>query len=267
MPTAIIIDDQRSDREALKKLLEQHPDIVVEQECDNAAKGIKAIEKHRPDVVFLDVEMPEMDGLQMLAAMGTPDERDFAVIFITTYTQYAVEAFNLAALHYILKPIDPAKLDQAIDWFRNGRGNVFKGEKMGVLRHNQTATASEQQKIALSKSNGTSIVFIKDIAYCCAASVKGKQGAYTHFVFAEDQPFGFNATPVAELECSGTLKHFEDKLSVHGFIRMSKYYLINPVFVSKVEEDSISITFRNKRTEKLRVEKARHLLRLMPNLS
>jgi len=270
MPTAIIIDDSRHDREALKKLLEQHPDIVIEQECDSAAKGIKAIEKHRPDLVFLDVEMPEMDGLQMLAAMGDSEERDFAVIFITSYSQYAVDAFDLAALHYILKPIDPMKFDAALDKFRNGMGDRARSQQMEVLRHNLGTTTAQLMRMAISykdKEGDATVVFgIRDIAYCCSAAADGAKGAYTTFFFAEDGQMAEKAKekrPVRKLDASKSLNHFEKLLGQHGFIRMGRQYLINPEFVTKVEKDLVVVTLGRGVSHELSVSNANRLLKLI----
>jgi two-component system LytT family response regulator len=260
MPTAIIIDDSRHDREALKKLLENHPDIVVEQECDNAAKGINAIAKHQPDLVFLDVEMPEMTGLEMLAAIGNSDERDFVVIFITAFNKYAVDAIELAALHYLLKPIDPKKLALAIDRFRNDMGDKARGIQMEVLRHNLSITAAQLMLVSVADHKFK----LKDIVYCCTPAADGEgKGAYTSFYLSAPLAVGTTVPNTNKLVASKELKHYDNLFSPYGFIRVGRGHLINPEFVTKVRTNDITVGFSNGETKVLETGSTKQLLHLL----
>ena len=105
MIKAIIIDDEMHCRKTLSILLKEYcPDVQVIEQCDNGETGLEAIKKFKPDLVFLDIEMPRMNGFEMLEQFS---EIPFAVIFTTGYDQYAIKAIRFSALDYLLKPIDP----------------------------------------------------------------------------------------------------------------------------------------------------------------
>ncbi|MGN6509286.1 MAG: LytR/AlgR family response regulator transcription factor, partial [Chitinophaga sp.] len=110
MKKALIIDDERLARSELKKLLADHPEIVVVGEAVNAKDGMEKIESLRPDLLFLDIQMPDKTGFDLLAEL----ERTPQVIFTTAYDEYALKAFEYNALDYLLKPIEPKRLADAI---------------------------------------------------------------------------------------------------------------------------------------------------------
>ena len=112
MIKAIIIDDEMHCRKTLGMLLKEHcPEVEVMEQCNDAGMGIKAIEKFKPDLVFLDIEMPNMNGFEMLEQFS---EFPFAVVFTSGYDQYAIKAFRFSALDYLLKPVEPKKLIAAV---------------------------------------------------------------------------------------------------------------------------------------------------------
>ncbi|MEY4097471.1 MAG: hypothetical protein RL170_315, partial [Bacteroidota bacterium] len=107
---AIIIDDERLARNELKKLLEQHPEIEIIEEASNVDEGVEKIDLSHPDLIFLDIQMPGKTGFDLLAEL----ERAPKVIFTTAYDEFALKAFEVNALDYLLKPIDPKRLADAI---------------------------------------------------------------------------------------------------------------------------------------------------------
>src|SRR6187399_196218 len=112
MVKAIIIDDEVHCQDTLGLLLKEYcPQVHLAEQCRSAKKGIEAIEKHKPDLVFLDIEMPAMNGFEMLEQFP---EISFAIIFTTSYDQYAIKAIRFSALDYLLKPIDPKELVAAV---------------------------------------------------------------------------------------------------------------------------------------------------------
>jgi two-component system LytT family response regulator len=118
MLNALIIDDETLAREELKALLAEHPDVDVVGECANAIEGLAAIHRLHPDVVFLDIQMPRVSGLEMvgmIAAEALPQ-----VVFVTAYDKHALKAFEEHAADYLLKPIDPQRLAKTMDWLRSG---------------------------------------------------------------------------------------------------------------------------------------------------
>ncbi|TXT40087.1 MAG: two-component system LytT family response regulator [Comamonadaceae bacterium] len=118
MLNALIIDDEALAREELKALLAEHPDVEVMGECGNAIEGLAAIHRLHPDVVFLDIQMPRVSGLEMvgmIAAEALPQ-----IVFVTAYDEHALKAFEEHAADYLLKPIDPQRLAKTLDWLRSG---------------------------------------------------------------------------------------------------------------------------------------------------
>ncbi|MFK7845100.1 MAG: LytR/AlgR family response regulator transcription factor [Rhodothermales bacterium] len=124
---AIIVDDEGLARDTLSLLLEQHSDIEVVASCNNGKAAVDAISNQKPDLVFLDVQMPEMNGFEVIEAIGS--EQMPVVIFVTAYDQYALRAFEAQALDYLLKPFDDERFDQAIERART----LVQQKKVGLL--------------------------------------------------------------------------------------------------------------------------------------
>lgn len=118
MLTALIIDDEAPSREELKALLASAQDIEIVGECANAIEGLSAIHRLRPDVVFLDIQMPRISGLEMIG-MIEPSALPH-IVFVTAYDEHALKAFEEHAADYLLKPIDPQRLEKTLAWLRNG---------------------------------------------------------------------------------------------------------------------------------------------------
>ncbi len=114
MIKAIIIDDEPLARSIVKEYLQQYPQIEVLQECNDGFEGIKAITVHKPDIIFLDIQMPKINGFEMLELLDQPP----AVIFTTAFEEYAIRAFESHAVDYLLKPFNKERFDKAIQkWF------------------------------------------------------------------------------------------------------------------------------------------------------
>lgn len=124
MLTALIIDDETPSREELKALLAADPDVEVLGECANAIEGLSAIHRLRPDVVFLDIQMPRVSGLEMVG-MIEPSALP-RIVFVTAYDEHALKAFEEHAADYLLKPIDPARLEKTLDWLRSGTAPAIR---------------------------------------------------------------------------------------------------------------------------------------------
>ena len=117
MLTALIVDDETPSREELKALLASAPDVEIVGECANAIEGLSAVHRLRPDVLFLDIQMPRVSGLEMVGmieASALPH-----IVFVTAYDEHALKAFEEHATDYLLKPIDPQRLERTLDWLRS----------------------------------------------------------------------------------------------------------------------------------------------------
>lgn len=207
--TAIIVDDEKNSRDALQKKLQQYcPDVQIVAMCENAMVGIESIESLRPDIVFLDVEMPRMNGFTMLQQLA---KRNFEVIFTTAYDHYAVQAIRFSALDYLVKPIEAEELIQAVGRAIDRRQSASVNERIENLLHNYLGEKSSPTRIAISSMEGLQFIEVADIIYLEAES------NYTMIFLQSGQ----------RLTASKTLKEFDELLPSSVFIRIHHSYLIN----------------------------------------
>jgi two-component system, LytTR family, response regulator len=215
MLTAIIIDDESSSRNALKQKLANHcKDIVVIAECENGEDGIKNIEEKKPNIIFLDVEMPRMNGFTMLQQLHN---RNFELIFITAYNYYAIKAIKFSALDYLVKPVEVEDLKEAVQRVVQKRRQVSGNERLELLMQNLVDEKKEQQRLAIPSMEGLQFININDIIYLEA------QSNYTIIYLADSH----------KLTVSKTLKDFEELLPPAIFIRIHHSYIINKNAVEK----------------------------------
>ncbi|HEX5552114.1 MAG TPA: LytTR family DNA-binding domain-containing protein [Chitinophagaceae bacterium] len=215
MLTAIIIDDEASSRNALRnKLAKYCTDVVVIAECENGEEGIRNIGKSRPDIVFLDVEMPRMNGFNMLQQLS---EKDFEVIFITAYDQYAIKAIRYSALDYIVKPIEIEDLRNAVQRAVEKRSKAIPNARIELLLDNMVQERNKCKRIAVPATGGLQFIKINDIIYL-EASVN-----YTIFHLSNNIKY----------LVSKTLKEYEDMLPLDIFIRIHNSHIINKNYVER----------------------------------
>jgi two-component system LytT family response regulator len=208
MIKAIIIDDEQNCVEMLEWLLKTYcPIVTVVAMCNSGEQGIEAIMKHRPDVVFLDIEMPRMNGFDMLEKF---EHLFFEVVFTTAYNKFAIKAFRYSALNYLLKPVDPDDLQTTIKRLEEKKSALEK-EQLRLLLENMKNLNPTAQRIALSTGDGLIFVNTADIMYCQAES------NYTNVVMSNR-----NKVLVAK-----TLKDIDETLSGKDFFRVHNSYLIN----------------------------------------
>ncbi len=207
MLTAIIIDDEQKGRIALRQKLQDYCTAVqLTGEAENGEDGIRLIEKNKPDIVFLDIEMPRMDGFEMLHRLP---EKKFHLIFTTAYDQYAIKAFKVAAFDYLLKPIDIEELKSAVSKIYNQ--SPVNTEKKLVILEQSLDSKNIFSKIAIPTLDGLLFFNIGDIIHLEASS------NYTTIYF-KDHP---------KLTASKTLKDFEELLPAHIFFRTHHSHIIN----------------------------------------
>ncbi len=175
MLRSIIIDDEPQNASILKKDLHAHClSVDVIAVCHSAKEGVMSIKKEKPDLVFLDIEMPWMNGFEMLEML---DEINFSIIFTTAHDQFAAKAFRLSAVDYLLKPVDANDLKEAVkkaqQKIEQQQGNVHIENLLRNIRQ-----PSSQQKIALPYKDGYEFIEVSNIIYCQA------EGAYTKVFLA-----------------------------------------------------------------------------------
>ena len=227
MLTAIIIDDEQKGRLALKqKLLDYCPDIQLLDEADSGTKGIQLIEQLHPDIIFLDIEMPGMDGFEMLKKIPG---KQFHIIFTTAYDHYAIKAIKFAAFDYLLKPVDIEELKQAVERISQSRPQNQTIKKLEVLEHNLFTNAS-LNKIAIPILDGFLFFNISDITHLEA------QSNYTEIHFTNNQ----------KLVASRTLKEFEELLPADIFFRPHHSHIVNLSFIKRyIRGDGGQIELQN----------------------
>jgi two-component system, LytTR family, response regulator len=208
MITCVIIDDEPKCVETLSILIKMHcPEVSISATCNSGEEGIKAINQHKPDVVFLDIEMPVMNGFDMLEQFDKPL---FHVVFTTAYNQFAIKAFRFSALNYLLKPIDPDDLLVTVARLKESKGTLLK-DQLEILMQNMQNTMTRPQRLALSTGDGLVFVNTKEVMYCRSES------NYTHVILANGTKY-LLARP---------LKEFEDALTGNDFFRIHNSYIIN----------------------------------------
>jgi two-component system, LytTR family, response regulator len=223
---AIIIDDEERARNTLSSLLLNYcPEINVLATCSNVPDGVLSINKHKPDVVFLDIEMPDYNGFELL---GFFREIDFDIIFVTAYSEYAIKAFEISAVDYILKPIDIDQLKNSVEKLKQKKLHSQMQEQIELLK--ESYKGDDIRKIALSMSNGLTFVEVADIVLLEA------DGAYTTFYLKDAQ----------KILVSKKLKFYEDILSNRSyFFRTHRSYFINVNYIKTYSRSENAILMEN----------------------
>lgn len=210
---AIIIDDERLAREELKSLLAQYSDdINVVGEAKNGMEGIEAIKRLAPDIVFLDIQMPEMDGFEMIKKLDIIPK----VVFVSAYDEYALDAFKVNALDYLLKPVDPEQLKDTL--------KKLKSDKID----DEFVSNVENERVG-RKLTVKDRVFIKDGENCYFPYLHQiiyfeSHGNYVKVYFNNEHPMILRS-----------LNALEDRISSNDFFRANRKYLINLSEIDEVE--------------------------------
>jgi two-component system, LytTR family, response regulator len=225
MIKAIIIDDIEQARITLKKDLEVYAnDLEIIGEASGVVEGAKLLKKIKPDVLFLDIQMQDGSGFDLLDVLG---EIDFKIIFITASDAHAIKAFRYAAIDYLMKPVDPDELTNALHKFRTVYVN--ESEKYKLLNDSLKNHNKPNERLALHSQDKIHIVQISDIIRC-ESSVN-----YTEFYFSNAK----------KMLVSKTLKEFEELLAESGFYRVHQSHLINTKLIKeyvKVEGGHLIMT-------------------------
>lgn len=223
-----------------KMLGEYCPEVEVLADCEDLPNGVKAIRRLKPELVFLDIEMPGHSGLELLEFFDE-DEVDFSIIFTTAYNQYAIQAFKLSAVDYLLKPIAPTDLENAIERYKR-RGSK---DRAGISNLRETLK-QHVQKIAVPEGNAVKFIELDSIMYFKADS------SYTEIFFTDN----------SKLIVSRTLKNIEEALNGNpDFLRTHKSYLINMKYVSDyVKSDGGYLVMKDKNELPITQDKVQELL-------
>lgn len=210
---SIIIEDEPKSKAMLKALLSKFcPEIELLGTASNVQEGVSLIKKVRPNLVFLDIEMPGEKGIHLFQYF---DNIEFEVIFTTAYDQYAIDALRLSALDYLLKPIDLKELRLALQKFRTQQQKQIMDS---ALRYKLLNSSSSSKKIVLPSKDSYTFLNIEDIMYCQA------ENSYTLFVTNKNEKHWV----------SKPIKEYSATLNNLGFIRVHRSAIVNPQYVKKL---------------------------------
>lgn len=227
---AIIIDDEKRARHLLSNLLTEYcASITSIEEAQDLASGVDLIKTSKPDVVFLDIEMPNQSGLDILEYF--PNQIDFKIIFVTAYNQYAIEAFKLSAVDYLLKPVDTTELKEAIIKAEEAIKANNLNDQLNKLRDSLKQLSID--KIALEIPKGIMFASHNDIVYFEA------DGMYTNVQLMDGK----------QKTICKPLKHFVEQLERNAmFFKCHRSYLINLKYVDElVKDDGDYLLMKNRK--------------------
>jgi two-component system, LytTR family, response regulator len=215
MLNAILIDDENNALEVLEMQLTRYcKDVAVVAACNSGERGIAAIKKLNPDVVFLDIEMPHVNGFDVIKAT---QGQTYEVIFTTAYDQFAIKAFKFSAVDYLLKPIDIMELQTAVERVKSKKGNTNIEQKLQTLFEQLQPQQRLTDKIALPVGDAMHLMLPDEIIRCESES------NYTHIFLANGK----------KITMAKTLKEVEENINGSPFFRIHQSHLVNMNHISK----------------------------------
>ena len=216
--TAIIVDDEQDSRETLRSYVGKYcPQVELIGECANIQEAQAAIEAKQPQLVFLDIEMPYGNAFDLLERLN---DIHFEIVFITAFSQYAVQAFQQSAVHYLLKPVNIEELEEAVAKAAERIQQKNQWQHTQVLLENLAAKKPQHRKLVLPLIDGFDVVQLADILYLEA------EDNFTCFYFSDGRK---------SLICR-RLKHYEDALSDLGFCRVHRSFMVNLDYVKRYKK-------------------------------
>lgn len=211
MITTILIDDEPLARAIVKEYAEAFPQLNVVQECSDGFEGLKAIMQHKPQLIFLDVQMPKINGFEMLELIEEPP----AVIFVTAFDEYAIKAFESHAIDYLLKPFSRERFNKAVEKFIERANNDIKPASLPE----SVALSPQQHQRVVVKTNGKiKIIPVDDIQFLEASD---------DYVKIHTKEGGFLK--------NRTMAHFEKSLDSNVFVRTHRSFIVNVQQITRID--------------------------------
>ncbi|MBL0054163.1 MAG: response regulator transcription factor [Bacteroidetes bacterium] len=220
MIKALCIDDEANVLNVAATLIERYvPEITNVQKALGANEGFEKINSFKPDLIFLDIEMPGLNGFELLEKFP---QKNFDVIFVTAYNHYAVKAFKFSAIDYLLKPIDIDELKLAVKRFIEKRSLIQNvNQQYSVLQHNLHAPASDF-KLSVTAQNGLHFIPVNEVLRCEA------DGNYTHIYTTDARHF----------ISTRTLAEYDEMLMEYNFLRVHRSHLVNRNHITRILSDN-----------------------------
>ena len=210
----IIIDDEPLARSIIREYLQNHPDLTLIAECNDGFEGVKAIQQLQPDLIFLDIQMPKINGFEMLELIEEPP----AVIFTTAFDEFAIKAFESHAIDYLLKPFSQDRFDKAISKWKQTEGSLPVKDQLAPLLEAVSNSPAEQHRVVVKLSGKIRIIPIEEIQFLEAADdyvkVHTKEGAFLK---------------------NKTMGHFERVLNKNQFVRTHRSFMLNITEITRID--------------------------------
>ena len=213
MSKIIIIDDEPLARSVVREYLQQHPELEVLAECGDGFEGVKAIQQHQPDLIFLDIQMPKITGFEMLELLDQPP----AVIFTTAFDEFAIKAFEAHAVDYLLKPFNQERFDKAIAKWADQQDAAPEKNTQELL-DSASLSPSQRQRIVVRNGSKIKIISVNDVWYLEAADDYVKIHT-TEGYFLKNK----------------TMTHFEQSLDPALFVRSHRSYIVNVQQITRID--------------------------------
>jgi len=207
----ILIDDEPLARSLLAELLEDEKDIEIVASCNDGFEGMKAIQEHQPDLIFLDIQMPKITGFELLELLDNPPK----VIFTTAYDEYALKAFEVNALDYLLKPVSIDRLQKALEKVRT---QIRQPETDTPKDMSALQLPEQSQRIVVKDGGHIKIIPLPEVLYIEAADDYVKVTTADKYYLKHQR-----------------MAHFEAQLPAHQFVRIHRSYIVNVQHIHKVE--------------------------------
>ncbi len=214
MNKVVIIDDEPLARSLVVEYIQQHSSIEIVAECNDGFQGVKAINQHKPDLIFLDIQMPKINGFEMLELLDTVPN----VIFTTAFDEYAIKAFEANAIDYLLKPFSKERFDLAIQKWSEKKSTATSEKNIQTLLENTTKQPDEKNRIVVKNGSDIRIVPMADVMYI---------EAYDDYVkiFTKDTYYLKKKT----------MNYYESVLDSSHFFRTHRSFIINLQELTKIE--------------------------------
>ena len=210
----IIIDDEPLARSIVEEYLKAYPSFEITAECNNGFEGVKAIQQYNPDLIFLDIQMPKINGFEMLELLDEPP----AVIFTTAFDEYAMKAFETHAVDYLLKPFSKDRFDKAVQKFLSQYNSTAKQQPDKALLETASASPNQSNRVVVKDGNKIKIIPITQIQYFEAAD------DYVKIMTAE-----------GSFLKNKTMASFEKLLPAQQFVRIHRSYIVNVQLISRID--------------------------------
>jgi two-component system LytT family response regulator len=232
MLKVLLIDDEQRATDALRlMIIKTIPQIGEVMVCNDAREAAEKIHAFQPGLVFLDIQMPHLNGFEVLEKIPN---KNFKIIFTTAYNEYAIQAIRYSAFDYLLKPVDMEELQAAVHRFLEGQEDYKQQyDLLKNIMHNMSASSAEEFRLALPTKEGVHFLLPNDIIRCEAL------GNYTRFYVTSGKNYLI----------SKTLGEYDTLLTPQNFIRTHKSHLVNKKFISFIDHDGFAVLKDNSKVE------------------